>query len=526
MSDRRGSSTPMCPDRDQCGPAGSLRGQQQQFDDQYSRVKDVGHRSTKPKDATLDYVSTRGGRLGPYSETLLEGLAPDGGLAVPEALPRLDGRTLEAWRGLAYAELAAEVIALFATDLPRCVIARICRTAYQPSAFADDSIVPLRSLDGGLTLVGLSEGPTLAFKDLAMRFLGEALDHILTEADEVLNILGATSGDTGSAAEYAIRGRERLAVFMLSPRGRMSPFQRAQMYSLRDENVHNIVVDGVFDDCQTLVKTITQDAGFKRAHNLGAVNSINFGRISAQIVYYVWAWLRATDHLPIQRRDGFEVSFAVPSGNFGNILSGHYARSMGVPIRKLVLATNENNVLDEFFRTGHYRPRSAERTQTTSSPSMDVSRASNLERFVFDVLGRSAERTAAAWNELELRGEIDLSAELHRFVSEFGFVSGTSTHEDRLATIREYLKRCGVTLDPHTADGVNVARAHVEPGVPMLVLETAQPQKFAETIAEALGTTGLIDTATRDLLNAPQLVVDVPNDEPRLRALIAKSALR
>ncbi|AGW41130.1 threonine synthase [Leifsonia xyli subsp. cynodontis DSM 46306] len=469
----------------------------------------------------MRYISTRGGLLGPYSDTLIEGLAPDGGLAVPEELPRLDAEQLERWRPLDYAGLATEVIGLFATDIPREKLSRICRAAYRPEAFASPEIVPLRQIDGGMTLVGLSEGPTLAFKDMAIRFLGETLDVVLRESDRVLNVLGATSGDTGSAAEHALRGRERLAVFMLSPLGRMSAFQRAQMYSLLDDNVHNVVVDGVFDDCQNLVKRIAEDLDFKREHSLGAVNSINFGRISAQIAYYVWAWLRATD-----ARGPAEVSFAVPSGNFGNILSGHYARRMGLPVRRLALATNENNVLDDFFRTGRYRPRSAADTLPTSSPSMDVSRASNLERFVFDLLGRSAERTAAAWRELEVTGEIDLSAEQNRFLPEFGIVSGTSTHADRLATIRAVAESSGVTIDPHTADGVKVARPLVEPGVSMLVLETAKPQKFPETIAEALGVAPAPDAATRALLNATQRVTALPDDEGRLRALIAELALR
>lgn len=474
----------------------------------------------------MQYISTRGSRIGSYRDVLVEGLAPDGGLAVPGELPRLDGALLESWRPLGYAELATAVIGLFATDIDPDDLARLCRAAYRPSAYASEEIVPLRDLGDGLTLVGLSEGPTLAFKDMAMQFLGEALDFVLSESGEVLNILGATSGDTGSAAEHALHGRERLAVFMLSPRDRMSAFQRAQMYSLLDDNVHNIVVDGVFDDCQTLVKRLAEDVGFKRAHRLGAVNSINFGRISAQIAYYVWAWLRATDAVPEAERAGFEVSFAVPSGNFGNILSGHYARSMGLPVRSLVLAVNENNVLDEFFRTGHYRPRTAAATHTTSSPSMDVSRASNLERFVFDLLGRSPERTAAAWAELAADGELDLSAEQHRFLPEFGFVSGTSTHADRLATIRDVHERSGVTVDPHTADGLLIARQHVEPGVPMLVLETAKPQKFAETITEALGHAPTPDAATRALLDAPQRMTELPDDEGRLRALIAELALR
>ncbi|MBB5743826.1 threonine synthase [Microbacterium ginsengiterrae] len=474
----------------------------------------------------MQYISTRGGTLGQFSDVLLEGLAPNGGLAVPEHLPRLSTSELERLRPLSYPELATEIIGLFATDIPRDDLARLTAAAYGGGKFSADKIVPLSDLGDGMTLVGLSEGPTLAFKDMAMQFLGEALEYVLAKDDRVLNVLGATSGDTGSAAEHALRGRERVAVFMLSPQGRMSAFQRAQMYSLQDENVHNIAVEGVFDDCQNLVKRLNTDLDFKRAHSLGAVNSINFGRISAQIVYYVWAWLRATDSVDAAERSTFEVSFAVPSGNFGNILSGHYARSMGVPIRRLVLATNENNVLDEFFRTGHYRPRSSANTLATSSPSMDVSRASNLERFVFDLLGRDPERTAAAWHELEERDEIDLSAHLERFESEFGLVSGTSTHDDRLATIREVSAASGVTIDPHTADGAKVARAHVEDGIPMLVLETAKPQKFADLISEALGTTVQPDAETQSLLDAPQRVVEMPDDEHALRVYIEEHALQ
>ncbi|MGM7697283.1 threonine synthase [Microbacterium sp. A84] len=473
----------------------------------------------------MQYISTRGGALGQFCDVLLEGLAPNGGLAVPERLPQLSTDDLERLRLLTYPQLATAIIGLFATDIPREDLARLCESAYGGGKFAAEEIVPLSDIGEGMTLVGLSEGPTLAFKDMAMQFLGEALEHVLEKSDRVLNILGATSGDTGSAAEHALRGRERVSVFMLSPQGRMSAFQRAQMYSLQDENVHNIAVEGVFDDCQNLVKRLSTDLEFKRAHSLGAVNSINFGRISAQIAYYVWAWLRVTDTLPEAERAGFEVSFAVPSGNFGNILSGHYAKSMGIPIRKLVLASNENNVLDEFFRTGHYRPRNAENTLATSSPSMDVSRASNLERFVFDLLGRDPERTAAAWHELEERDEIDLSSELHRFESEFGIVSGTSTHDDRLSTIREFSANNGVLLDPHTADGAKVARDHVEDGVPMLVLETAKPAKFADLITEALGTTIELDAETRALLDAPQRVVEMAHDEQQLRAFISERAL-
>ncbi|HWK77333.1 threonine synthase [Microbacterium sp.] len=472
----------------------------------------------------MQYISTRGGTLGQFSDVLLEGLAPNGGLAVPEHLPRLVADDLERLRVLTYPQLATEIIGLFATDIPRQDLASLTDAAYGDGKFAAEEVVPLTAIDD-LTLVGLSEGPTLAFKDMAMQFLGQALEYVLEKRDGVLNVVGATSGDTGSAAEHALRGLDRVSVFMLSPQGRMSAFQRAQMYSLQDENVHNIAVEGVFDDCQNLVKRLNTDLDFKRAHSIGAVNSINFGRISAQIVYYVWAWLRATDAIAEADRSSHHVSFAVPSGNFGNILSGHYARTMGVPIHRLVLATNENNVLDEFFRTGHYRPRTSADTLATSSPSMDVSRASNLERFVFDLLGRDPERTAAAWHELEERDEIDLSAELGRFKTEFGIVSGASTHDDRLATIRDVHDNTGVTIDPHTADGVKVAREHLEDGIPMLVLETAKPAKFADLIEEALGESPELDADTRALLDAPQRVVEMPDDEQQLRAYISERAL-
>lgn len=467
----------------------------------------------------MQYISTRGGMQPlPYCETLLEGLAPDGGLAVPETMPMVDGETLERWRALTYPQLATEVLGLFATDIPRADLARMTAAAYDPFP---EEVVPLRSIGDDLTLVGLSEGPTLAFKDMAMQFLGEVVEYALERRGSVLNILGATSGDTGSAAEHALRGKDRISVFMLSPKGRMSAFQRAQMFSLADDNIHNIVVDGVFDDCQNLVKVLAGDLDFKRTQHLGAVNSINLARITAQTVYYFWAWLRATD------AGGWtEVSFTVPSGNFGNILSGFFAKQMGLPIRRLVLAANENNVLDEFFRTGVYRPRSAAQTLATSSPSMDISKASNLERFIFELVGRDASRVVSAWSELETQGYFDFTAELERFVDEFGIVSGTSTHDDRLATIKAVYEATGDIIDPHTADGVKVAREYVEPGVPMLVLETAKPQKFADTIREAIGIELEYSAELRSMLDAPQHKTEMADDEHELRAFIEAHALR
>ncbi len=474
----------------------------------------------------MKYISTRGG-MQPisYSDALLEGLAPDGGLAVPETMMKVTREQLEDWRPLSYPDLAVEVLSLFATDIPGADLERMCHAAYRPQNFVSSEIVPLTSLDGGISLVGLSEGPTLAFKDMAMQYLGQSMEYALRKQGTVLNIVGATSGDTGSAAEYALRGKEGISVFMLSPQGRMSDFQRAQMYSLTDDNIHNIAIAGVFDDCQNLLKSLSGDLDFKRMHHLGTVNSINLGRISAQVVYYFWAWLRSSDPLGETDRAAHRVSVTVPSGNFGNILSGHYARLMGLPIHRLVLAANENNVLDEFFRTGVYRPRGADRTYATSSPSMDISKASNLERFIFDLLGRDGERLAAAWRGLDETGELDLSAEQPRFESEFGLLSGTSTHADRVATIREVHERTGVVIDPHTADGVKVAQSHTEAGVPMLVLETAKPAKFPEIVAEAIGEAAPLPAHLAGLLELEQHVTEMANDAEQLRAFIAAHAV-
>ena len=477
----------------------------------------------------MEYISTRGGmNAAPYSATLLEGLATDGGLAVPESIPQVTLERIESWRSLSYPELATEVLSYFATDIPGDDLAGMCERAYSRDNFPGD-VVPLTKLEGeagDVSLLGLSEGPTLAFKDMAMQFLGQSLEYVLAKTGRVLNIIGATSGDTGSAAEYALRGKQGVAVFMLSPQGRMSDFQRAQMYSLTDDNIHNIAVAGVFDDCQNLVKKLSGDLEFKRANSLGTVNSINLGRISAQVVYYFWAWLRASDAVAADARGGFKISVTVPSGNFGNILSGHYAKAMGVPIHRLVLAANENNVLDEFFRTGVYTPRTAANTHVTSSPSMDISKASNLERFIFELLGRDTARLAAAWNELDRAGTLDLRDELSRFESEFGFLSGTSTHADRVETIRSVHESSGVIIDPHTADGVKVAREHVEDGVPMIVLETAKPEKFPEIVLEATGVQLGIPEHLEGLLELPQHVIEMADDEEQLRGFIEERAVQ
>ncbi len=468
----------------------------------------------------MRYVSTRGG-MAPtaFTDILLEGLAPDGGLTTPERYPRVDRATLAAWRGLGYRELALEILAPFIGDIPRAELKGIVDRTYTAQVFGSDEITPVRTLEPGLHLLGLSNGPTLAFKDIAMQLLGGLFEHVLARRRETLNILGATSGDTGSAAEYAMRGRQGIRVFMLSPHGRMSPFQTAQMYSLVDPSVFNLAVRGVFDDCQDIVKRVSGDAEFKARYRIGTVNSINWARVLAQVVYYFKAYLAVT------RGDDDEVSFAVPTGNFGNVCAGHVARMMGLPIRRLVVATNENDVLDEFFRTGRYGGRRSADVFATSSPSMDISKASNFERFVFDLVGRDPRTVAALWRELDAAGEFDLSGTRHfARVRDFGFVSARSSHADRLAAIREIDRRYGLVVDPHTADGINAGLACREAGVPLVCLETALPAKFDATIREALGRAPPRPPAYDGLESDPQRFEVIDPDVEAVKAYIAQRA--
>lgn len=465
----------------------------------------------------MKYLSTRGDRTErSFCDILLEGLAPDGGLYLPARYPMVDRSTLARWRDLGYAELAFEILSLYIDDIPRADLRALAAKTYTREVFGSEQIVPLRRLEPGVYLEALSNGPTLAFKDMAMQLLGNLFEYELARRGQPLNILGATSGDTGSAAEYAMRGKRGVSVFMLSPHGRMSPFQQAQMFSLQDANIHNIAIEGVFDDCQDIVKAVSNDLEFKRRHHIGTVNSINWARLLAQVVYYFAGYFQAT------KCDEEQVSFAVPSGNFGNICAGHVARMMGLPIKKLVLATNENNVLDEFFRTGTYRVRSSAETHETSSPSMDISKASNFERFVFDLLERDAPRTRSLFaDEIGSRGAFTLRAdEIARF-AEHGFVSGSSTHADRLATIRDTHSRFGELIDTHTADGLKVAREHVEMNVPMIVLETALPAKFAETIVEAIGRQPERPAAMRGIEQLPKRFEVMAPDVAAVKRFIA-----
>ncbi|HQN64487.1 MAG TPA: threonine synthase [Methylophilus sp.] len=443
----------------------------------------------------MKYISTRGQSPAlPFCDILLGGLAPDGGLYMPEKYPHFSDADLAQMRGMNYRDLAFAILSRLIDDIPAVDLKAIIDKTYRAEVYCyarpnqnPEDITPTLKLEDNLYLLSLSNGPTLAFKDMAMQLLGNLFEYVLDKRGETTNILGATSGDTGSAAEYAMRGKHGVRVFMLSPHQKMSRFQTAQMFSLQDENIFNIAVKGVFDDCQDMVKAVSNDAAFKANYKIGAVNSINWGRIVAQVVYYFKGYFAVTQN------NQQKVSFCVPSGNFGNVCAGHIARMMGLPVDKLVVATNENDVLDEFFKTGVYRPRGSAQTYHTSSPSMDISKASNFERFVYDLVGQDGAKVRELWGAVDKGSSFDLKAQGYfDKVPDFGFTSGSSNHANRMATIRDTKAKYGVVIDTHTADGLKVALDYLnqdgrDSNVPMVVLETALPAKFEDAIAEALG---------------------------------------
>ncbi|NOX23898.1 MAG: threonine synthase [Actinobacteria bacterium] len=448
----------------------------------------------------MRYVSTRGGMTdASFADVLLEGLAPDGGLVVPESYPSIEG-TLGSLVGADYPEVAFSILRLFIDGMSDTEIRTIVNDTYRPGVFTGDGVVPVEEI-GDRWLMGLSTGPTLAFKDVAMQLLGRLFDFELNRQDRRITVLGATSGDTGSAAEQAMIGRSRVSVVMLSPHGTMSPFQAAQMYSIDEPNIVNLAVEGVFDDCQDIVKAINADAEFKTMHNIGAVNSINWGRVLAQVVYYVWAWLR------VGSAAGSEIDVTVPTGNFGNVFAGWVARQMGVPIRRLVVACNENNVLDEFFKTGRYVIRATEDVVHTSSPSMDIAKASNFERFIFDLFDRDADLTRSAFSELAPDTPLTIERDV---LAATGFVSGTSTETDRMATIGGVYADHGRLIDTHTADGWHVASEYIDRDVPMVCLETALPAKFSAAIERATGMVPPRPPGFAGIEDRPQHVTVIP----------------
>jgi threonine synthase len=474
----------------------------------------------------MKYISTRGQSPAlSFSQILLGGLAPDGGLYLPERYPQFTDADLSAMRGMSYADLAFAILSRFVDDIPASDLKAIIDKTYRADVYAFTragqnaaDITPTLKLDENLYLLSLSNGPTLAFKDMAMQLLGNLFEYVLTKEGKTTNILGATSGDTGSAAEYAMRGKKGIRVFMLSPHKKMSRFQTAQMFSLQDDNIFNIAVNGVFDDCQDMVKAVSNDAAFKAQYKIGAVNSINWGRIVAQVVYYFKGYFAVTQN------NSQKVSFSVPSGNFGNVCAGHIARMMGLPVDKLVVATNENDVLDEFFKTGVYSPRGSANTYHTSSPSMDISKASNFERFVFDLVGRDSDKTRALWSKVDSGSSFDLNADGYfAKIADYGFVSGSSNHEHRMQTIRETKAKYDVVVDTHTADGLKVALAYLEQDTPMVVLETALPAKFEDAIVEALGQVPERPAVLSGIESLPQKFTVMNASADDIKAFIVKN---
>ncbi|MDP2152099.1 MAG: threonine synthase [Methylotenera sp.] len=474
----------------------------------------------------MKYISTRGQSPAlSFSQILLGGLAPDGGLYLPERYPQFTDADLSAMRGMSYADLAFAILSRFVDDIPADDLKSIIDKTYRADVYAFTragqnaaDITPTLKLDKNLYLLSLSNGPTLAFKDMAMQLLGNLFEYVLTKEGKTTNILGATSGDTGSAAEYAMRGKKGIRVFMLSPHKKMSRFQTAQMFSLQDDNIFNIAVNGVFDDCQDMVKAVSNDAAFKAQYKIGAVNSINWGRIVAQVVYYFKGYFAVTQN------NSQKVSFSVPSGNFGNVCAGHIAHMMGLPVDKLVVATNENDVLDEFFKTGVYSPRGSANTYHTSSPSMDISKASNFERFVFDLVGRDGDKTRALWSNVDSGNSFDLNADGYfAKIADYGFVSGSSNHEHRMQTIRETKAKYDVVVDTHTADGLKVALAYLEQDTPMVVLETALPAKFEDAIVEALGQAPERPSVLNGIESLPQKFTVMNAGADDIKAFIVKN---
>jgi len=449
------------------------------------------------------YISTRGETdpIG-FRDAVMTGLAPDGGLMIPARIPVVKDR-MAAWTDLSYRELAFEVFSLF-TDLSPEDLHALVHESY--IGFRHPEVTPLVRA-GPIRILELFHGPTLAFKDIALQFLGNLFEHILEERDQRLNILGATSGDTGSAAICSVRGRSRIRIFMMHPHGRVAPLQERQMTTVLEGNVYNLAIDGTFDDCQRIMKETFEDLTFKDQHALGSVNSINWARVLAQIVYYIHAALKTR-----KSENADRVRLAVPTGNFGDILAGWYAMQMGAPISRLVLASNENDILSRFFNSGIYRSGGVIKT---ISPSMDIQVASNFERYLYYRVGEDAGRLRNLMDEFKDSKSISVGSGDDES-DDPSIVAGVGTTDQTMAAIRDNYEKYGYILDPHTAVGVHVSNSFLSESEPMICLATAHPAKFPDAIREATG-----ETVTHDLLEgileAPVRSVTMPNDAKAVR---------
>ncbi len=462
----------------------------------------------------MKYQSTRGKVKGiSFKQAVMMGLAEDGGLLLPETIPHLTPGDLDVLSKLAYPELAFQVMSHFIEDIPSAQLKNMIDHSY--SSFTHPDITPVVHHDG-LYILELFHGPTLAFKDIALQFLGNLFEYLLTESGEHMNILGATSGDTGSAAIYGVRGKKNINIFILHPHKKVSPVQELQMTTVTDANVFNLAIEGTFDDGQKIVKEIFGDLNFKRQYALGAVNSINWARVLAQVVYYFYAWGQ------VRKQTGADkVYFSVPTGNFGDIFAGYIAKRMGLPIEKLVLATNANNILARFVNAGDY---SIGEVHPTFSPSMDIQNASNLERYLFYLFNDDSERLTAAMQQFTDMGQISFTEEQLADISEV-FLSTSVDNDQTLATIRDFHAATGYVLDPHTATGIKAGKELVGGEYPVICLATAHPAKFPEAVNQSIGKDPEPPVSLEGLEDREQRCEVIEANADKIKMYLAKRAL-
>jgi threonine synthase len=461
----------------------------------------------------MKYISTRGNiEPIPFKDAVMMGLATDGGLLLPQSIPLLSPEILDSWQTLPYRELAFRIISLFADDIPEDDLRRLINRSYD--SFANREITPVVR-ENGVYILELFHGPTLAFKDVALQLLGNLFEYLLKERGERMNIVGATSGDTGSAAIYGVRGKEKINIFIIHPHLKTSPIQARQMTTVLDANVHNIAVKGTFDDCQNIVKALFSDLSFKEKLALGAVNSINWARVLAQVVYYFYAWFRVTE------AGGADIVFSVPTGNFGDIFAGYMAKKMGLPIKKLLLATNENNILTRFINGGDY---SLGNVVQTVSPSMDIQVASNFERYLYYLFNEDPAQVRGAFTAFATNGRMTFTdAEMARVKDEF--ISTSVTEQQTLATIADFREKTGYLLDPHTAVGVCAALQCTGKEETPVCLATAHPAKFGEAVEKATGIAPPYPEALAGIEKLPTRCAVLDADQAAIREFIEEKAL-
>lgn len=462
----------------------------------------------------MKYCSTRGQVKGlSFSEAVMMGLADDGGLLIPEQIPQITKQELDGLQDLPYPQLAFSIISKFATDIPAGDLKNLIEKSY--STFEDDRVTPVNKQDD-IYILELFHGPTLAFKDVALQFLGNLFEYYLVKSGQRMNIIGATSGDTGSAAIYGVRGKKNVNIFILHPKGRVSPIQELQMTTVTDDNVFNLAVEGTFDDAQSIVKDIFGDLEFKNRHALGAVNSINWARVLAQVVYYFYAWFQVKKDTDAEE---FEVS--VPTGNFGDIFAGYIAKRMGLPIRRLILATNSNNILSRFINDGDY---STADVHHSLSPSMDIQVASNFERYLYYLLDQDAKAVADVMARFSHDKQMRFSEDQIGQVQQL-FAAAAINDAETIETISQFHRETGYTLDPHTAVGVAVGRKTRTGGCPLVCLATAHPAKFGDAVSRAIGSDPTMPAAFSDLYSREKKVEEIEADVDKIKAYVAQHAI-